>query len=143
MALIDAYTAVGNHSGVQEILEQIPLTLQQHPRIRARVALNHLARGEPLEAREIYQELLGLGPVRLSQGSTIIAALAISLGEIEEAIDLMESAVDLNMWNQFWSVSLLGQRDAVKDHPRYLAHLRRMRLDDESIAELNMRMSFD
>ena len=54
----------------------------------------------------------------------------------------METAVDLNMWNQFWNASLLRDNEVVKDNPRYLSLLRRMRLDDESIAELNSRMAF-
>jgi adenylate cyclase len=142
-ALIDAYTATGNYAGVQRIIEDIPLATQEHPRIRARVALSYLSAGDAVKAREIFQELVGLELARLYQGLPITSQLAIKLGDVEKAIDLMEIAVDLNMWNQFWTASLLRRNEAVKDHPRYLAHLRRMRLDDESLAELNRRMSFD
>jgi TolB-like protein/Tfp pilus assembly protein PilF len=140
-ALIDAYTATGNYSGVQHILGDIPRTMQEHPRIRARVALSYLSQGDHEKAREIYQELLGLDLALVSSPVTII--LAVNLGEVEKAIDLMEIAVDQNKFNQFWTASLLRQNGELKDHPRYLAHLRRMRLDDESLAELYRRMSFE
>jgi TolB-like protein/Tfp pilus assembly protein PilF len=143
MALIDAYTAAKNHAGVEDLLEQLPLSLKEHPRIRARVALNLLAHGNAQGAREIYQELLRLDPVSFSQGSTVTAVLATNLGEIEKAIDIMESTVDKNMWNQFWTASLLRHHDALREHPRYLAHLKRMNLDDESIAQLHRSMKFD
>jgi len=143
MALIDAYTARGNYAGVRQLLEKIPPAMQEHPRIRARVALSYLSQGDYAKAREIYQELLGLNLARLSQGISVTSILAVNLGEVEKAIDLMEAAVDLSMWNQFWNASLLRQNEALKNHPRYLALLRRMRLDDESLAELHRRMSFD
>jgi adenylate cyclase len=142
-ALIEAYTATGNYVGVKQILEEIPLAMQEHPRIRARVALSLISQGDYMKAREIYQDLLGRGLARIYQGLPIISKLAINLGEVEKAIDLMEAAIDLNMFNQFWNASLFRQNEAVKDHPRYLAILRRMRLDDESLAELHRRMSFD
>ena len=142
-ALIDAYTAVGNYTGIQQILEDIPLTIHEHPRIRGRVALSYISQGDYVKARGIYEELLGRELTRLYQGLPITSQLAISLGEVEKAIDLMETAVDLNMWNQFWTASLIRQNEAIKGHPRYLAHLRRMNLDDESLAELYRRMSFD
>jgi len=142
-ALMEAYTATGNYAGVQQILEKMPPAVREHPRIRARVALNYLAQGDYKKAREIYQELLGLGLARVSSPVTVY--LALNLGEIEKAIDLMEIAVDQNKWNQFWTGKWLTvrQNKRLEENPRYLAHLRRMRLDDESLAELNKRMSFD
>ena len=143
MALIDAYTAVGNHVAVQGLLEKLPLADQGHPRIRARIGLNYLSQGEQEKAREIYKELLDLDLDRLSQGFAVTTTLAVNLGEIEKAIDLMEAAVERNIWNQFWTASLLRQNDALKEHPRYLAHLKRMKLDDASIAELHKTENFD
>jgi hypothetical protein len=69
--------------------------------------------------------------------------LAVNLGDVEKAIDLMENAVDYNAWNQFWTASIHRHNDAIKDHPRYLAQLKRMGLDDESVAALHRKMSFD
>jgi hypothetical protein len=62
---------------------------------------------------------------------------------VEEAIDLMERAVENKSWLQFWIGSNLRHNDAIKDHPRYLAQLKRMGLDDESVAALHSKMSFD
>ena len=143
MALIDSYTAERNYSGVEQILQKIPLELQQHPRIRARVAFSRASQGDSAKASEIYQQILKLEVAPLLQGIAVTALLAVALGEVEEALDLMESAIDHNSWNQFWIGSLLRHNEAVKDHPRYQALLKRMRLDDGSIAELNSKMSFD
>jgi tetratricopeptide (TPR) repeat protein len=143
MALIDAYTAAGNHSGVQNMLEKIPSALQQDPRISARIALNHVSQGDYVKARKIYQDLLELEITSLSQGIAVTVILAVNLGDVEKAIDLMENAVDYNAWNQFWAGSVLRHNDAIKDHPRYLALLKRMGLDDESVAELHRKISFD
>jgi tetratricopeptide (TPR) repeat protein len=126
---------------IQEIVEDIPPKLLEHPRIRARIAWSYLLQGDYVKAREMYQELLGLDLASVTNPFFIFFVL--SLGEVEKAIDLMESSVDLNKWNQFWNASMLRQHEVLKDHPRYLALLRRMRLDDESLAELHSRMNFD
>ena len=105
MALIDAYTAVGNHVAVQGLLEKLPLADQGHPRIRARIGLNYLSQGEQEKAREIYKELLDLDLDRLSQGFAVTTILAVNLGEIEKANDLMEAALERNIWNQIWTSS--------------------------------------
>ena len=85
--------------------------------------------------------MLGLDSV----SSPVTTILAVNLGEIDTALDLMEIAVDQNKWNQFWTANwlMVRQNQRLEEHPRYVAHLRRMRLDDESLAELNRRMSFD
>jgi hypothetical protein len=72
-----------------------------------------------------------------------LAVLALALGEVEQGIDLMEYAVDDKSFRQFWIRPLFRQNDAVKNHPRYLALLKRIGLDDESVAELHSRMSFE
>jgi hypothetical protein len=38
---------------------------------------------------------------------------------------------------------LFRNHEILRDHPRYLALLKRIGLDDESIAELHSRMSFE
>jgi adenylate cyclase len=143
-ALIDAYTATGNYSGVKQILKDFPPAMQEHPRIRARVALNYVSHGDYKMARKIYQEVLG-PELAYPSDAPVTSMLAINLGEVAQALDLMEAAVDLNTFNQFWvaSYTSLRNHEALKENPRYLALLRRMRLDDESLAELNRRMSFD
>jgi adenylate cyclase len=143
MSLIEAYTAAGNYSGVQHMLQKIPSALQQDPRIAARIALNYVSQGDYVNARKIYRDLLELETATLSLGAAVTVYLAVNLGEVEKAIDLMENAIDYNSWNQFWIGSILRHNDAIKDHPRYLAQLKRMGLDDESVAALHRKMSFD
>jgi hypothetical protein len=67
----------------------------------------------------------------------------LGLGEVEEAIDLLELGVEKNSWDQFWIRTLFRNEETVRDHPRYLALLKRIGLDDESIAALHRKMSFD
>ena len=73
----------------------------------------------------------------------IAADLALSFGEVKEAIDLMERAVESNSWTQFFIRSNFRHNNAVKDHPRYLALLKRIGLDDDSVAALHQNLSFD
>jgi 2-hydroxychromene-2-carboxylate isomerase len=69
--------------------------------------------------------------------------LALILNEVNEAIDLMEREVENKSWAQFFVRSYFRNNDAIKDHPRYLALLKRIGLDDESVAALHRKMSFD
>jgi hypothetical protein len=75
--------------------------------------------------------------------SSAVVDLALALGEVEEAIDLMELIVENRSWTQHWIGFWYRNNDAVKDHPRYLALLKRIGLDDESVAALHRKMSFD
>jgi TolB-like protein/Tfp pilus assembly protein PilF len=140
MTLIEAYTVAGNYAAAQQVLENIPSALQQWPNIRIRAGLYYLATGDHHKASEIYREYID-NPI--SFGTMTIAELALSLGEVEEAIDLMKHEVENNELAQYWSRTRFRHNDAVKDHPRYLALLKRIGLDDESVAELRGRMSFD
>jgi tetratricopeptide (TPR) repeat protein len=140
VTLIEAYTVAGNYAAAQQVLENIPSVLQQWPAIRVRAGLYYLATGDLHKASEIYREYIDNAAVF---GTMTIATLALSLGEVEEAIDLMEHEVENNSPAQFWSRTRFRHNDAVKDHPRYLALLKRIGLDDESVAELQNRMSFD
>ena len=74
---------------------------------------------------------------------TLAAQLASSLGEVEEAIDLMERAVEIKSWDQFWIRTFFHDEEVIREQPRYLALLKRIGLDDESVAELHRKMSFD
>jgi hypothetical protein len=64
------------------------------------------------------------------------------LGEVEQAIDLMEREIDKKALTLFWIRPLFRNEDALRDHPRYLALLKRIGLDDKSVAELHRKMSF-
>jgi tetratricopeptide (TPR) repeat protein len=140
MALIQAYTLAGNYSGVQQLLENLPPALLQWPSIRVRTGLYYLAKGDVQRAREIYSEYMDNPPLL---GVLIYVKLALGLGEVETAINVMESEVERNSWTQLWARSLFRQNDAVKDRPHYLALLKRIGLDDESVAVLQRKMSFD
>jgi tetratricopeptide (TPR) repeat protein len=140
-AMADAYRLAGNCPAALEFLQSLPIALRQQPRIRAQAALCYAAQGDYGKARKIYRELVEITP--LFNGIATTAELALNLGEVEEAIDLMERAVENKSWAQFYFRSYFRHDDAIKDHPRYLALLKRIGLDDESVAELHRKMSFD
>ena len=111
------------------------------PRIRILAALCDAAQGDLIKARETYRDVVETAP--LYSGLAIAAQLALSIGEVDEAINLMERAVEDKSWAQFGFRIRFRQSDALKDHPRYLALLNRIGLDDQSVAALHKRMSFD
>jgi hypothetical protein len=73
----------------------------------------------------------------------LAAQLALNLGEVDEAIDLVGRAVENKSWLQFYFRIRFRHNDAIKNHPRYLALLKRFGLDDKSVAALHRKMSFD
>lgn len=142
--LIQAYTETGDFTAVQRLLEQIPPALQERPRIKAQIGLYYATQGDEKKARQLYQELQELLDNLPPNGLYYIIALSLSLGEVEESIDLIERTVEERAWTQFWSKSaFIRNNEAVWDHPRYQALLKRIGLDDESVAALNRQMSFD
>jgi tetratricopeptide (TPR) repeat protein len=140
-AMAEAYRLAGNCPAATEFLQSLPIALQQQPRIRILAALCYAAQGSYGEARKIYRDVVETTP--LYNRITLAAQLASSLGEVEEAIDLMERAVENKSWLQFYFSIRSRHNDAIKDHPRYLALLKRTGLDDESVAALHRKMSFD
>jgi TolB-like protein/Tfp pilus assembly protein PilF len=140
-AMADAYRLAGKCPASLEFLQSLPIALQQQPWIRTQAALCYAAQGDYGKARKIYREVVETTP--LFNGIATTAELALNLGEVEEAIDLMERAVENKSWTQFYFRSYFRHDDAIKDHPRYLALLKRIGLDDESVAALHRKMSFD
>ena len=138
--LIVAYTETGNFQAVQRLLDQMPPDFKEQPRIKLHIGLYYAARGEEKKARQIYQELLDNPP---PYGLVYTAELALRLGEVEEAIDIMEREVEKNSALQFWIPPLFRNKTILLQHPRYQALLKRIGLDDESVAELHSRMSFE
>jgi adenylate cyclase len=134
--LVQAYTLAGNYTAAHEFLESLPTALQQDEWIRNSAALCYAAQGDYDKARQIYRGVV-------DNKRSIVSQVALSLGEVEEAIDLMELDVEQKSWVQFWFRTLFRHNDAIKDHPRYLAVLKRIGLDDESVAALHHKMSFD
>jgi tetratricopeptide (TPR) repeat protein len=140
MALIQAYTLLENLSAAEALLEDLPPALQQSCWVRAPAAQCYAAQGNYDKARGIYRDLVD--NARLPW-LTNISQLALDLGEVEEAIDLLELGVEHNSWDQFWIRTRFRNEETVRDHPRYLALLKRIGLDDESVAALHRKMSFD
>jgi hypothetical protein len=55
----------------------------------------------------------------------------------------MERLEKSGSWMQFWNKLSPMENKAIRENPRYKALLKRMGLDDASIAELHRRISFD
>jgi hypothetical protein len=73
----------------------------------------------------------------------MITRLALELGEVERCIDLLEREVEMHSLQQSWIRPKFNDSEALNEHPRYLALLESIGLDDESVEELHSRMSFD
>ena len=140
MVLIEAHLDSGNYEAARRVLDSIPEDLKRRPRILVRAGMYYAAINDKEKARKIYEELLENHP---PHGLLQLAALAVDLGEVEQAIDLMEREVEEQTWSQFWARDYYRREEAVNHNPRYLALLRRIGLDDESVAALNARMSFN
>ena len=97
-------------------------------------------RGDSETARQILRDLIDNPP---SYGIFFITQLALDLGEVEKCIDLLEREVEMHTLQQSWIRSQFRKDDAVSEHPRYLALLERIGQDDESVAALHRKMSFD
>ena len=138
--LIDAYNMVGNFQAARAVLQDLPDYWSQEPRLRLRSAFTNVAQGDLDNAREIYRSLVNDPP---SYGFILLTQLALSLGETDQAMDIMELEVEKHTWNSLYIRVLFRRNVAVKGNPRYLALLKRMGLDDESVAALHSRMSFD
>jgi tetratricopeptide (TPR) repeat protein len=141
MPLIDAYWVAENYPAALDVVHSLPIALQQDPRFSTRVALCYASQGDYVKARKIYRDVVETTPSY--HVTTVAAGLALNLGEVEEAIDLMERGVENKSWTQFFIRNTFRHNDAVKDNPRYLALLKRIGLDDESVAALHRKMSFD
>jgi TolB-like protein/Tfp pilus assembly protein PilF len=141
LPLVDAYTVAENCSAALDVVESLPIALQQDTRFSARAALCYASQGDYVKARIIYRDEVENPPSY--HGMVVAAKLALSLGEVEGAIDLMERGVENKSWTQFLIRGSFRHNDAVKDHPRYQALLKRIGLDDESVAALHRKMSFD
>ncbi len=141
--LISGYTQVKDIVALELLLASISPVLQERSDIKAVVGWSYAVRGNDEKARAIYRELVNsndsLTPITMFN----TAQLAVSLGEVDESIDLLERLEEGGSWMQFWSKLLPYKYVALREHPRYQALLKRMGLDDESVAALHRKMSFD
>ena len=141
MALIEAYALKGDYPAALSFAESLPEALQQEPRIGGRVGWIYAKQGDDDKAREVYRYLRESTP---SYYAVMVAAvLASSLGEVEEAIDVLEHEVESHSWNQVFIRLYFRKNKAVGEHPRYIALLERVGLDDKSVAELQEKLSVD
>jgi adenylate cyclase len=141
--LIALYTDTKDIVTLESLLGSIPPALQDLAEIKSLVGRSYAVRGDEVKARKIYRDLVesfdSLTPVAMFY----TAQLALSLGEVDEGIDLLERLEKSGSWMQFWIKLLSVKYVAIREHPRYQALLKRMGLDDESVAALNRRLSFD
>jgi tetratricopeptide (TPR) repeat protein len=140
IGLIDAYNAIGDSSEAEAVLKSFPNSLLQHPRVRLRSAFCDVARGDYDSARKIYRDLV---EERIRYGNIMLARLALSLGETDQAIDHMEWELQQYSWHSIFIRILFKDNDTLRNNPRYLALLKRMGLDDASVTELHRTLSFD
>jgi serine/threonine-protein kinase len=141
--LIAAYTDTKDIVALELLLASIPPALQEQPDIKALVGRSYAVRGDEERARKIYRELVNSIDSLTPLAMINTAFLALSLGEMEEGIDLLEGLEKSGSWMQFWSKLLSLLYGPIREHPRYQALLKRMGLDDESVTELHRKLSFD
>ena len=141
--LIAAYVETNNYVALDSLLAGIPLALREQPEIKALIGFSDARRGNDERARKTYLELAESIDSMTPLAMFNMASLAFVLDEIEEGIDLLERLEKSGSWLQFWSKLILPVHESFRSHPRYKALLKLMGLDDESIAELHRRMSFD
>jgi len=111
--------------------------------IKAAITRSNAVLCDRITARRIYDELVASSDSLTPTALFNIAMMAISLGEVDKSIDLMERLETGGTWMQFWIKLLPRECSAIRENPRYQALLKRIGLDDESVKALNERMSFE
>ena len=124
------------------LIDSIPPALRTVTEIKSIVATNYATWGDEARAQKIYDELVASSDSLTPYAIVTTAILARSLGEIDESIALMERLEATGSWLQFWIKLEHMDNSTIRDNPRYQALLKRMGLDDQSVAALNERMSF-
>ena len=140
--LIRAYANINDTAALASLLDSLSPALLARAEIKAHIARSYALQGNEAKARKTYNDLVAsldrLTPLAVFD----TALLAVSLGEIDESVVLMERLEKIDSWMQFWTKLLPAENSTIRDNPRYQALLKRMGLDDESVAALNERMSF-
>jgi TolB-like protein/Tfp pilus assembly protein PilF len=141
--LIAAYTNTNDTVALASLLDDIPPAMQELADIKALVARSYAVRGDEAKARKIYNDLLASFDSLSPNAMFDTALLAISLGEVDQSIELMERLEKSGSWMQFWNKLLPMENGTIRENPRYQALLKRMGLDDASVRALDERMSFE
>tara|TARA_R110001599_G_C12277316_1_gene663092 strand:- start:13031 stop:14884 length:1854 start_codon:yes stop_codon:yes gene_type:complete len=138
--LIQLYTDAHDLDAIESLLDSIPPEAAEQPEIKALTGRYYVARGEDERARQIYRELQQLLDGMTPIGLLFTAYLASSIGEVEESIVLLERVVEGGSLVQFHIKMQFMNVEAIRNHPRYQALLKRMGLDTESVEEFNNRI---
>jgi TolB-like protein/Tfp pilus assembly protein PilF len=133
MALMEAYILSGNCELVLKIVDALPEQLRKEPRIFGRLGVCHFLLGEEDKAREIYRHVKKTTPYYYANLQA--AVLAITLGEVEDALDIMEGEIEKHAWTSVFIRIYFGSNELLKDNYRFLSILERIGLDDKSISK--------
>jgi len=134
MALVEAYISSGNCGLVLKIVDALPEQLRNEPRILGRLGVCHALLGEEDQAREIYKHVKETTPYYYANMQA--AVLAMTLGEVEDVLDILEGEIEKHAWTSIFIRIYFGRNELLKDNPRFLSILERIGLDDKSISEL-------
>ena len=99
-------------------------------------ALVQIAKGEDVEAERLRQQLIALYNSGSLGAAPWIVEVSARLGLIDEAIDWFERAVETDTIWKLWIPNYTTDITDLWTHPRFQAILKRMNLDDASIAAL-------
>ena len=138
MTLIEGYTVTGQYEEADAIIHNVPEGLRQHPSITARAGLYYAARGDFKRANDILLNYVRSPPL---VSILIVSDLALELGEVEMALDLLQRTADEHAWPAYWIRIRYRDNELIQNNPRYLALLEQIGLDDKSVKELQDRLS--
>ena len=99
-------------------------------------AMVNIAKGERYEAEKIRQRQIAFYNLGHSDWAKYIGDVTLGLGDIEEAIDWFERASEVHNYVKLWIPLGKADHTALWDHPRFQALLKKMNLDDASIAAM-------
>ena len=69
------------------------------------------------------------------------AVLALSLGEVEDTLDILEAEAEKRSWPIQFIRIYFGRDERMTRNPRFQAILKRMGLDDRSVEELRRNLA--
>ena len=141
--LIRGYTNINDSGALTSLIDSIPPALREMAEIKSIVATNYASWGDDARARKIYDELVASSDSLTPYSIITTAILAITLDEIDMGIELMERLETTGSWLQFWIRLQHMDNSTIRGNLRYQALLKRMGLDDKSVAALNKQMSFE
>ncbi len=141
--LILEYTNANDVAAMDALLGSFSPVVQELAEIKAIVARCYALWGDEAKARKVYNDLVASFDSLTPLAMFDTAFLALSLGEADESVELMERLEKSGSWMQFWSKHMPLENSTILEKPRYQALLQRMGLDDESVQALNERVSFN